>query len=337
MSSDGSFVCANPVILMGMSIPPLLWRDRYDTAGRSDRGCEYRWACACILARSVRVGDHGGGAGTGVPYRGPNIDVRGAARLVLRRAGIEDAVRAATTGEVGTRFVGRDGRVVAEFPARRSDTAGATAEVEVLRGDLARILVDATAAGCTEYRYGDEIAALDDTGSDVLITYASGSQERFDLVVAADGLRSSTRPLAVGGPVTIRPLGMEMTYLTIPRRDSDTDWWNWYTAPGGRGVTLRPDRQGTTRAFLSSIIYDHRTAAGGHAYRRAARRRPVHPTRRPHRSARLRAPRAPDGLRLGRRGARWSGRVPGVRHPRVVGQLDAVDRALDQLGEPLGV
>ncbi|MEU4243772.1 FAD-dependent monooxygenase [Actinoplanes sp. NPDC026619] len=199
---------------------------------------------------------------------GQNIDVRGAARQVLRRAGLEDAVREATTGEVGTRFLGRDGRVVAEFPAQRSDTAGATAEVEVLRGDLARILVDAT-AGCTEYRYGDEIAALDDTGSDVVVTFASGSQERFDLVVAADGLRSSTRRLAVAGPVTIRPLGMEITYLTIPRGDGDNDWWNWYTAPGGRGVTLRPDRHGTTRAFLSSIIYDHR-AGTWHERRSAA-------------------------------------------------------------------
>ncbi|WP_221328534.1 FAD-dependent monooxygenase [Actinoplanes sp. L3-i22] len=89
---------------------------------------------------------------------GQNIDVRGAAREVLRRAGIEDAVRAATTGELGTRFLSEHGKLIAEFPVQRSDTAGATAEVEILRGDLARILVDAT-AGRTEYRYGDEVTA----------------------------------------------------------------------------------------------------------------------------------------------------------------------------------
>jgi 2-polyprenyl-6-methoxyphenol hydroxylase-like FAD-dependent oxidoreductase len=48
---------------------------------------------------------------------------------------------------------------------------------------------------------------------------------------------------------------MEMTYLTIPRSDGDTDWWRWYNAPGGLAVTLRPDRHGTTRAVLTSIVY----------------------------------------------------------------------------------
>jgi 2-polyprenyl-6-methoxyphenol hydroxylase-like FAD-dependent oxidoreductase len=53
---------------------------------------------------------------------------------------------------------------------------------------------------------------------------------------------------------------MEMTYLTIPRTGSDTDWWNWYNEPGGLAVTLRPDRHGTTRAVLSSVIYDNADA-----------------------------------------------------------------------------
>jgi 2-polyprenyl-6-methoxyphenol hydroxylase-like FAD-dependent oxidoreductase len=76
---------------------------------------------------------------------GQNVDVRGAGREVLRRAGLEQAVRDASTGERGTRFVDDGGRTIPEFPVVASDTDGATAEVEVLRGDLARILVDATA------------------------------------------------------------------------------------------------------------------------------------------------------------------------------------------------
>ena len=74
-------------------------------------------------------------------------------------------------------------------------------------------------------------------------------------MVAADGMGSTTRGLVFGGDVSVRPIGMEMTYLTIPRTDADTDWWRWYNAPGGLGVTLRPDRHGTTRAVLSSITY----------------------------------------------------------------------------------
>ncbi len=72
---------------------------------------------------------------------GQNIDVRGLGRDVLRRMGIEDAVMANLTGEDGTRFVDEDGRVVATFP-RAAGKDGPTAEVELLRGRFAGILVD---------------------------------------------------------------------------------------------------------------------------------------------------------------------------------------------------
>jgi len=88
-----------------------------------------------------------------------------------------------------------------------------------------------------------------------VVTLDSGTQQHFDLVVAADGMRSSTRGLVFPDGVTLRPLGMELTYLTIPRTETDTSWWNWYSEPNGLAVTLRPDRYGTTRAVLSSIIY----------------------------------------------------------------------------------
>jgi 2-polyprenyl-6-methoxyphenol hydroxylase-like FAD-dependent oxidoreductase len=44
-----------------------------------------------------------------------------------------------------------------------------------------------------------------------------------------------------------------MAYFTIPRDDTDTDWWRWYAAGEGRTVHLRPDRHGTTRALLSFL------------------------------------------------------------------------------------
>ncbi len=84
---------------------------------------------------------------------GQNVDVRGAGRVVAARTGIEEAVRAAGTGERGLAFVDGPGAVQAEFPATSRDAAGhggdgPTAELEVLRGDLAQILYDHTATGC---------------------------------------------------------------------------------------------------------------------------------------------------------------------------------------------
>ena len=185
---------------------------------------------------------------------GQNVDVRGAGREVARRMGLEDDVRAATTGEVGTRFVGRDGRTLAEFPAGTSDSGGATAELEILRGDLARLLVERTAEH-TEYRFGDRITGLDDHGgAGVTVSFENASEERFDLVVAADGIGSSTRRLVFGDEPEIRSLGLETSYATIPRTAADDDWWRWYSAAGGRSITLRPDPHGTLRVALSQVI-----------------------------------------------------------------------------------
>ena len=182
---------------------------------------------------------------------GQNVDVRGAGREVARRMGLEDDIRRATTGELGTRFIGRDGATIAEFPAGTSDSGGATAELEILRGDLARLLVERTEDD-VEYRYGDRITGIDDNGTGVTASFERAPDEQVELVVAADGIGSSTRRL-VFGEVPIRSLGMETTWATIPRTASDSDWWCWYNAPGGRALTLRPDPVGTIRVTLSFL------------------------------------------------------------------------------------
>ena len=184
---------------------------------------------------------------------GQNVDVRGAARVVARRMGIEDDIRAATTGEQGLRFVDDRGRTRAEFPAGTSSSDGFTAELEILRGDLARILYDRTRDG-TEYIFGDHITGLDEAGDRVTVSFARGESRDLDLVIAADGIRSTTRALVLGDEPQIRELGLYMAYFTIPRTSTDDAWWRWYNAPGGRTINLRPDNVGTTRVMLSFMF-----------------------------------------------------------------------------------
>ncbi|RZT87676.1 2-polyprenyl-6-methoxyphenol hydroxylase-like FAD-dependent oxidoreductase [Pseudonocardia sediminis] len=183
---------------------------------------------------------------------GQNIDVRGAGREVARRMGIEDAIRAATTGETGTEFVDGDGKRVAYFPAGESDSGGATAELEILRGQLSRIIVDRTRPD-TEYVFGDQITALDERDDGVTVAFAHGPERTFDLVVVAEGLRSRTRALALPGVDAVRELGFYVAYTTIPRTAEDTDLWRWQSAGRGRSVTLRPDNRGTIRASLGFL------------------------------------------------------------------------------------
>jgi 2-polyprenyl-6-methoxyphenol hydroxylase-like FAD-dependent oxidoreductase len=188
----------------------------------------------------------------GLRVEGQNIDVRGAAREVLRRTGLEDAVRAAGTGELGTEFVDARGRALATFPAGRSDTDGATAEVEILRGELARILYERS-RDRAEYVFGDRIERIDDHGDGVTVGFDRGPDRTFDLVVVAEGLRSRTRDLAFPDGVDVAHLGIYIAYLTVARTGSDTGWWRWFNAPRGRTVSLRPDNVGTTRAMLTFL------------------------------------------------------------------------------------
>ncbi|MDF2918227.1 MULTISPECIES: FAD-dependent monooxygenase [Microbacterium] len=193
---------------------------------------------------------------------GQNIDIRGAGREVARRMGVEEAIRARNTHEVGTRFIGGRGQTVASFPAGRDDTGGATAELEILRGELSRVLFDLIADRVV-FRFGTTIRSLDDRATDSQVGFDDGSDELFDLVVIAEGMRSRTRRLVFPGIDPIVSKNMSTAYLTIPRTPDDTDWWRWYSAVGGRSVTLRPDNLGTIRATLSYPTRgDERTDTG---------------------------------------------------------------------------
>jgi 2-polyprenyl-6-methoxyphenol hydroxylase-like FAD-dependent oxidoreductase len=91
---------------------------------------------------------------------GQNVDVRGAAREVARGMRIEEDLRAANTGEVGMRFVRGNGSPAASFPiSAPGEIDGPTAEFEILRGELSRILVEHTSRS-TDYRFGTQIADL---------------------------------------------------------------------------------------------------------------------------------------------------------------------------------
>jgi 2-polyprenyl-6-methoxyphenol hydroxylase-like FAD-dependent oxidoreductase len=180
---------------------------------------------------------------------GHNIDVRGAAREVVARMGIDDDVRAANTTEVGMRFVNDDGSVAASFPMDDSGRReGITAELEILRGELSRILIEHT-RDATEYRFDTYIADLTDHGNHVTAVLDDDTTIDADLVVIAEGLRSRNRNLVM--PVAVTDLDMYIAYLTIPRQESDDRWWNWQHVPESRSIHLRPDNLGSTRAMLS--------------------------------------------------------------------------------------
>lgn len=125
---------------------------------------------------------------------GQAVDFKGSTHLtVLERMGILDAVRQARSAHTGDGVVvDSTGRRIATIPAAFSG-----GEVEIARGDLARILFERTSATC-EYVFGDTIAALTETRDGVQVTFDKSAPRVFDLVVGADGIHSNVRRLAFG-------------------------------------------------------------------------------------------------------------------------------------------
>ncbi|MEC3909768.1 FAD-dependent monooxygenase [Sphingobium sp. CR2-8] len=181
---------------------------------------------------------------------GQNIDVRGVGREVLRRMGLEGAALAQGTGEEGTMWVHADGSAAARFMASEIDGDGPTAEMEILRGDLARILYEAAKVR-VQYRFDDHLVSVDDMPDGAMVTFANGECARYDAVIVAEGVGSATRDLVFPGENDPRWMDLTIAYFTIPKTSTDDRMWRWFNAPGKRSVSLRPDRHGTTRAMLS--------------------------------------------------------------------------------------
>jgi 2-polyprenyl-6-methoxyphenol hydroxylase-like FAD-dependent oxidoreductase len=193
---------------------------------------------------------------------GQAVDARGVAREVIARMGIDRAVRAVGTDAAGGYTVDADGAVLETFRVEDDGGDGYISEIEVLRGDLAQVLHDATHEH-VEYVFGDRISSLAQDADGVDVTFASGGRRRFDFVIGADGLHSALRA-SVFGPREqyVRHLGMVLAFFTVPN-EFGVDRWLLDHQEGGRSAGLRPVRDlGRAIAMLSfpapEFAVDHR-------------------------------------------------------------------------------
>jgi 2-polyprenyl-6-methoxyphenol hydroxylase-like FAD-dependent oxidoreductase len=194
---------------------------------------------------------------------GQNVDVRGLGLKVLRFMGVEDAVHDRMTQEEGVAFVNAANRHMAQFPVDKSGrNLSMTAEIEIMRGDLAEVLYSAT-KNDIKYQFDDSVESLEEQDDKVQVHFKSGSNEEFDLVVAADGLGSHTRKVIFGETQMpgISSLGQYVSWFSIPRAEGDGVWARWYNAPGRRLILLRPNTGGTSTAITRASMWICSTSA----------------------------------------------------------------------------
>jgi 2-polyprenyl-6-methoxyphenol hydroxylase-like FAD-dependent oxidoreductase len=184
---------------------------------------------------------------------GQSIDIRGPAVEIIKQMHLEEVVRSRHTTEEGTALLNAAGKPFVIFKTGETFTA----DYEILRADLSQIFLDATKnLNNVRYVYGDHISSLRQTDTNVNVTFAGGSEEAYDLVVAADGSTSRTRSMILDEEIikdSYKFLGWYNAFFSIPRLPTDTKLWQWYNAPKGLGIMIRPHRNNSTMGAYLSI------------------------------------------------------------------------------------
>ncbi|GAA4614729.1 FAD-dependent monooxygenase [Actinoallomurus liliacearum] len=189
---------------------------------------------------------------------GNGVDVRDQAIEVAERMGILPQIRAVGADVVGMAFLDATGRSLA-----RMDVRGTGDEVEIMRGDLAAILNQATEDD-VEYIFGDSIQTLEQDADGVRVTFERGQSRRFDLVIGADGIHSTVRRLAFG-PES-RFLKYMEHYVAFAETDpalGENRWVTAYNEPGRMaGVYRSGNHTGAKANFIfhrpEPLDYDYR-------------------------------------------------------------------------------
>lgn len=173
---------------------------------------------------------------------GAQIDLRAQGIEVIKRMGLLDVIRTKVVDEAGVSFVDAQNRSKATILANKSGKGAQslTSEYEIMRGDLVRILYDATKAN-VEYTFGKTAEHFEQYDDRVVVHFSDGQTDTFDLVVGADGQGSRVRKaiLPDDAPDPFRRLNIYMAYWIVPRTETDNNLGKFYNIPGGRIIMCR--------------------------------------------------------------------------------------------------
>ncbi|MFC9287709.1 FAD-dependent oxidoreductase [Streptomyces sp. NPDC057052] len=147
---------------------------------------------------------------------GSGITLQGNALRVLRELGVWERVRASGFGFGSVGITAPDGTVLHVARDIRTGGDDLPATVGMQRPQLQRILIDAVRASGASVRLGTTAEILDQDADGVLVRLSDGSETRYDLVIAADGLGSTTRA-AIGITDKPEPTGMAIWRVAAPR------------------------------------------------------------------------------------------------------------------------
>jgi len=152
---------------------------------------------------------------------GSGITLQGNALRVLREIGVWGQVAASGYPFTTVGMTAPDGTVLFVADDLRSGGDDLPGTVGIRRPRLQEILIDAVRASGAGVRPGITAEALEQDADGVAVRFSDGTDGRYDLVVAADGLTSATRA-AIGITEKPEPTGMAIRRAPAPRPESVT-------------------------------------------------------------------------------------------------------------------
>lgn len=193
---------------------------------------------------------------------GHAVDLFGPAVEIAERMGVLPQVQAART-MTQVLSLERPGKRPVEVDAERLIAGISDRHVEIMRGELATILYEATRHD-VEYVFDDSIRAIDEGDDGVKVTFEHGVPRSFDLVIGADGLHSNVRKLRFGEESMFRHyIGGYLAAFTVPNYRALSGRMVGYNSVGKLAAMYAVRQTGQARALFlfrraEELHYDYR-------------------------------------------------------------------------------
>ncbi|WP_208321969.1 FAD-dependent monooxygenase [Paramicrobacterium chengjingii] len=177
------------------------------------------------------------------PSDGAGISIGGASLRALAALGVADEVIRRGAGSDGTTVRGVDGAIITRFAAPRLTDERLPGQGAILRPVLGEILVKAAEdAGATLCR-GTVVDGFHDHDDGVDVRFSDDSRSSYDIVVAADGLRSEMRSLLLPKAGDPKFSGQGAWRAVVPRLNDVTETMLWVGATSKVGVNPISERE----------------------------------------------------------------------------------------------
>ena len=186
---------------------------------------------------------------------GAGISISSATLRALDRLGVYPQVVAAGFVSDGLDVLTPSGAPIATLPTPRAAGADVAGGAGILRADLARILADTVQASGVRCRIGVTYDRIEQDRDGVEVRFTDGMAGRYDLVIGADGVQSSTRRWLFPEHAAPTYLGQVVWRAIVPRPariERVTMWMG-----GGVKLGVNPVSAGEMYMFITESRAEH--------------------------------------------------------------------------------